>query len=70
MTDICIPKRVKIAEAPSRGQSIFGYAPQSASARDFAQLAQELETRLRIRAAGTISDENPSASDRLGTAAG
>lgn len=70
VTDICIPKRVKVAEAPSRGQSIFGYAPQSASARDFAQLAQELETRLNISTRGTIGDQKPSASDRLGSVAG
>ncbi len=46
VADTCIPKRVKVAEAPSRGQSIFGYAPHSDAASDFEALARELERRL------------------------
>ena len=50
VTESWIPKRVKIAEAPSYGQSIFGYAPDSPGASDFEQLARELESRLEFPA--------------------
>ncbi|MFQ5655835.1 MAG: ParA family protein [Planctomycetota bacterium] len=41
-------KRVKVAEAPSFGQSIFSYAPNSEGAGEFRELARELEERLQI----------------------
>ncbi len=37
-----IRKNIKLAEAPSFGQSIFAYAPDSNGALDYAQLAHEL----------------------------
>lgn len=48
VADACIPKRIKLAEAPSRGQSIFGYAPQTEAAADFEALAREVEARLGL----------------------
>ncbi|MCI0652492.1 MAG: AAA family ATPase [Planctomycetes bacterium] len=48
VTEAWIPKRVKIAEAPSFGRSIFGYAPTSEEARDFEHLAVEVERRLEF----------------------
>ena len=48
VTDSCIWKRIKIAEAPSAGCSIFKYAPNSESAADFEKLARELEARLGL----------------------
>jgi len=38
-----IRSNVKLAEAPSHGQSIFRYAPGSAGAEDYAALAQEVD---------------------------
>jgi chromosome partitioning protein len=35
-----IRRNIKLAEAPSFGQSIFDYAPQAAGARDYAALAK------------------------------
>ncbi len=37
-----IRRNIRLAEAPSFGQSIFQYAPQSHGAEDYQQLAQEL----------------------------
>jgi chromosome partitioning protein len=37
-----IRRNIKLAEAPSFGQSIFGYAPTSNGAADYAALAQEV----------------------------
>ena len=37
-----IRRNIRLAEAPSFGQSIFGYAPQSNGAEDYQQLAREL----------------------------
>jgi chromosome partitioning protein len=38
-----IRSNVKLAEAPSHGQSIFAYAPGSAGAEDYAALAAEVD---------------------------
>jgi len=38
-----IRRNVRLAEAPSFGQSIFQYAPDSNGARDYRQLAQEIQ---------------------------
>lgn len=43
-----IRENVALAEAPSFGQDIFRYAPRSAGAADFAALAVETATRLRL----------------------
>ncbi|QDT01444.1 ParA family protein [Adhaeretor mobilis] len=37
-----IRRNIRLAEAPSHEQSIFQYAPQSAGAEDYAQLAKEV----------------------------
>lgn len=37
-----IRRNIKLAEAPSFGQSIFDYAPKSSGAQDYADLVQEL----------------------------
>jgi chromosome partitioning protein len=37
-----IRRNIRVAEAPSFGQSIFHYAPQSHGADDYRQLAQEV----------------------------
>ncbi len=37
-----IRRNIRLAEAPSFGQSIFQYAPQSHGAEDYRNLAQEL----------------------------
>ena len=39
-----IRRNIRLAEAPSFGQSIFQYAPDSNGARDYRQLAQEIRT--------------------------
>lgn len=38
-----VPKSVKVAEAPGRGQSILGHAPSSAAATAYRALADQLE---------------------------
>jgi chromosome partitioning protein len=40
--DTTIRRNIKLAEAPSFGQSIFRYAPNSAGAADYAVLAEEV----------------------------
>ncbi len=45
-----IRKNVKLAEAPSFGQSIMRYAPESNGAADYASLAEELLLRLGLEA--------------------
>lgn len=40
-----IPRNVRLSEAPSHGQSIFGYDPRSVGAQRYADLAKEVESR-------------------------
>jgi chromosome partitioning protein len=40
--DTKVRRNVKLAECPSFGRSIFGYAPGCAGAKDYAALANEL----------------------------
>jgi chromosome partitioning protein len=40
-----IPRNVRLSEAPSHGQSIFGYDPKSIGAQKYLELAQEIVTR-------------------------
>ena len=42
-----ISKNIRLAEAPSYGQTIFQYAPQSTGAQDYAALAEEMQQKLR-----------------------
>jgi chromosome partitioning protein len=44
-----IPRTVRLAEAPSHGQPISVYDPQSRAAKAYAELAGELITRLKAR---------------------
>jgi len=37
-----VRRNIKLAEAPSFGQSIFQYAPSSAGAADYSVLAEEV----------------------------
>lgn len=39
---------VRLAEAPSHGQTIFEYAPESTAAKQFAEIAIELAKRIRL----------------------
>jgi chromosome partitioning protein len=43
-----IPRSVRLSEAPSRGQSIFEYSPQSAGALAYRSVAGELAARLGL----------------------
>jgi chromosome partitioning protein len=44
-----IPRTVRLAEAPSHGQPISVYDPQSRAAKAYAELASELISRLKAR---------------------
>ena len=45
---ICVlASTVRLSEAPSYGESIFGYAPDSRGARAYAALAEEVLGRLQ-----------------------
>lgn len=46
--DTIIPRNVRLAEAPSFGQSIFDYDPASQGARAYSVLAQELIDRIEF----------------------
>lgn len=50
VTRTWLSKRVKVAEAPSFGQSIFAYAPDTPAAQEFETLARELAQRLELPA--------------------
>lgn len=58
-----IRRSVKLREAPALGKTIFHHAPDSAGARDYLGLAQEVMQRLRIgEIAGVVSAERPALS--------
>lgn len=46
--DTVIHRNVRLAEAPSAGQSIFNYAPHSKGAEEYSALAQEILGRIGI----------------------
>ncbi len=46
--DTVIRRNIKLAEAPSYGQSIFDYAPDSNGAKDYARLAAEIHEPLSV----------------------
>ncbi|MEQ8845175.1 MAG: AAA family ATPase [Phycisphaerales bacterium] len=58
-----IRRNIKLAEAPSFGQSIFEYAPQAAGARDYAALAKHFVALL-----GPAAPEAPEREERADTA--
>jgi chromosome partitioning protein len=49
---------VKLAEAPSHGQTIFEYAPESIAAKQFIEIAKELCDRLKINISEEVSSES------------
>ena len=53
-----IRRNIKLAEAPSFGQSIFEYAPQAAGARDYAALAKHFVAFLDPAAPASIPAPN------------
>lgn len=44
-----IPRSVKLAEAPSFGQSIIDYAPESPGSISYKELAQEITNKLKVK---------------------
>jgi chromosome partitioning protein len=52
--DTVIPRNIRLSEAPSHGQPISGYAPDSTGALAYASLATELRAR-----DGRINDSDP-----------
>jgi len=60
-----IRRNIKLAEAPSFGQSIFDYAPQAAGARDYAALARHLAALVDPPASSVVrtNDGNAPADD-------
>jgi chromosome partitioning protein len=57
-----VRRSVKLREAPALGKTIFHHAPDSAGARDYLGLAEEVMTRLGIGAAVAPVDHRPSLS--------
>jgi chromosome partitioning protein len=47
-----IRRNIKLAECPSFGQTIFGYEPDCAGARDYRALAQQIHAHQPVRANG------------------
>lgn len=58
-----IRRNIRLAEAPSFGQSIFGYAADSHGAEDYRRLAAELHAADGLDAGGWRSDDAQGASD-------
>jgi chromosome partitioning protein len=56
-----IRRNVKLAESPSHGQSIFEYAPKTAGAVDYSQLAAEI-----LGLSETVAETPPPAETRAG----
>ncbi len=50
-----IRRNIKLAEAPSHGQSIFEYAPESNGARDYERLAREIHDPASLEAEATTA---------------
>ncbi len=55
--DSKIRRNVKLAEAPSYGQSIFGYAPRCNGAEDYLNLGDELIKHLAMMAGGAVDTD-------------
>ena len=51
-----VRRNIKLAEAPSFGQSIFDYAPTCPGARDYAELGREV---LAMEESGEQQEESP-----------
>jgi len=65
--DTKIRDNIRLAEAPSHGQTIFEYAPQSHGAEDYAALADEVLERADATRSGTRSGAGRSARQSSGT---
>jgi chromosome partitioning protein len=57
-----VPRSVRLSEAPSHGQTILAYAPQSAGAAAYAALAEELLAR--EQSASALQEVRDSAAER------
>jgi chromosome partitioning protein len=49
-----IRRNIRLAEAPSFGQSIFQYAPESNGAEDYRRLADEVHAAASLRGSGSV----------------
>lgn len=65
-----IGTNVKLAEAPSYGQSVFEYAPESSGARDYEQLAEEVLEQERHGRATTATANAAATADAAADATG
>jgi chromosome partitioning protein len=65
-----IPRSVRLAEAPSYGEPIFTYAPESRGAGAYRDLAREAASRLGLRAAGQASNLRGGSPLRVGASGG
>ena len=54
-----IPRNVRLSEAPSYGQTILSYAPESAGGRAYAALAAEFLRRIEHAGVGEVKTERP-----------
>jgi chromosome partitioning protein len=50
--DTIVPRNIRLSEAPSFGDTIFTYAPESAGALAYASLAEELLAREAVKPTG------------------
>jgi len=55
--DTVIRRNIKLAEAPSHGQAIFDYAPDSNGARDYTRLALEIHDPAALHVAESMKAE-------------
>jgi chromosome partitioning protein len=65
-----IPRTVRLAEAPSYGEPIFTYAPDSRGAGAYHDLAGEAASRLGLRLAAQTSNLGPGSPLRVGVDTG
>jgi chromosome partitioning protein len=66
--DTVIHRNVRIAEAPSAGESILTYAPRNKGAKEYKALAQEVITRLEKRQKKTTESRQEHAKAYAGSA--
>ncbi|MCB0112774.1 MAG: ParA family protein [Caldilineaceae bacterium] len=52
-----IPRNVRLSEAPSYGQTILTYAPESSGGRAYAELAQEFLQRMEATPAANLHED-------------
>jgi len=54
-----IRRNIRLAEAPSFGQSIFQYAPKSAGSEDYRSLAEEVHSQVLHRSMTQVTEPQP-----------